>query len=130
MNSYDLLIQQLDQFIRKFYLSKILKGMLLFVASVLSLYLILSLGEFAFYFPSWLRWICAVGFVGSSIFTLINWILIPLFQYLKIGKVLSHQEAAKIIGQHFPEVKDKLLNILQLINIFRYIKSLFKILPK
>jgi hypothetical protein len=30
------------------------------------------------------------------------------------GKVISHEQAAQIIGQHFTDVKDKLLNILQL----------------
>lgn len=114
MNSYDTLIQQLDQFIRKFYLSKMVKGLLLFVASVLSVYLLLSIGEFAFYFSTTLRWILSIGFILLSLFSLVYWVLIPLSNYLKIGKILSHQEAAKIIGQHFPEVKDKLLNILQL----------------
>jgi len=32
----------------------------------------------------------------------------------KIGKALSHEQAAEIIGRHFPEISDKLLNILQL----------------
>jgi len=32
----------------------------------------------------------------------------------KLGKVLSYEEAANIIGSHFPEVSDKLLNTLQL----------------
>lgn len=114
MNTYESLIQHLDDFIRKYYLSKMVKGSLLFIASVVSIYLLLSLGEFTFYFPQWLRWILSSGFLGISILSLIYWVLIPLSKYLKIGKVISHQEAAKIIGQHFPEVKDKLLNILQL----------------
>ncbi|MBO5843952.1 MAG: hypothetical protein J6Q96_03695, partial [Bacteroidales bacterium] len=33
---------------------------------------------------------------------------------LNIGKTISHEDAAKIIGKHFPEVADKLLNLLQL----------------
>lgn len=38
----------------------------------------------------------------------------PLIHYLKLGKQISHEQAATIIGKHFTDVKDKLLNILQL----------------
>jgi hypothetical protein len=34
--------------------------------------------------------------------------------YFHLGKVISHEQAANIIGNHFADVKDKLLNILQL----------------
>lgn len=33
---------------------------------------------------------------------------------MKLGEIISHKEAANIIGKHFPNVKDKLLNTLQL----------------
>ena len=32
----------------------------------------------------------------------------------RLGKQISHEQAANIIGKHFPEISDKLLNILQL----------------
>jgi hypothetical protein len=111
---YETLIAQLDQFIRKFYLSKIFKGILLFSGSIITLYLLLSIGEFAFYFPSWLRWILVISFLGIALLSMINWMLIPLSKYLKISNGLSYEQAAQIIGQHFTEVQDKLLNILQL----------------
>lgn len=37
-----------------------------------------------------------------------------MLHYFKLGKLISHEEAAKIIGTHFTDVKDKLLNVLQL----------------
>ncbi|RYZ94184.1 MAG: hypothetical protein EOP47_28320, partial [Sphingobacteriaceae bacterium] len=48
---------------------------------------------------------------------LIGWLIIPsLLAWLKVGKTLTHDEAAKIIGRHFNNVNDKLLNTLQLKN--------------
>jgi hypothetical protein len=41
-------------------------------------------------------------------------IIIPLFKTWKLGKTLSYEQAATIIGNHFAEIKDKLLNTLQL----------------
>ncbi|OFY17422.1 MAG: hypothetical protein A2X02_00810 [Bacteroidetes bacterium GWF2_29_10] len=37
-----------------------------------------------------------------------------MFKLFKIGKCISHNQAAEIIGNHFEEVQDKLINILQL----------------
>ncbi|MCF0206919.1 MAG: hypothetical protein HUK15_05775, partial [Bacteroidales bacterium] len=41
-------------------------------------------------------------------------ILVPLLKLMKIGKRLSYTEASKILGEHFPEVADKLQNTLEL----------------
>lgn len=51
--------------------------------------------------------------VGS--FSFIRYILFPLFKLYGISKNrLSHNEAAGIIGSHFSEIKDKLINAMQL----------------
>jgi hypothetical protein len=42
------------------------------------------------------------------------WVFRPLLHYFQLGRLISHEEAAKIIGTHFTDVKDKLLNVLQL----------------
>ena len=39
---------------------------------------------------------------------------IPLKGLYRLGKSLSHYEAAKIIGEHFSDIEDKLTNLLQL----------------
>ena len=36
-------------------------------------------------------------------------LLSPLLKLLRLGAIISHEEASKIIGEHFPEIKDKLL---------------------
>ncbi|MCK9421092.1 MAG: hypothetical protein M0Q38_00650 [Bacteroidales bacterium] len=41
--------------------------------------------------------------------------MIPLFQLLKIGRFISYDQAAEIIGDHFIDIQDKLINTLQLI---------------
>ena len=37
-----------------------------------------------------------------------------MFKLIGLQKGISFKEASKIIGNHFPEVQDKLLNVLQL----------------
>ncbi|MCO5248779.1 MAG: hypothetical protein M9887_07530 [Chitinophagales bacterium] len=114
MNTYEAVIEQLEQFIRKYYLSKMVKGLLLCLASVVAIYLLVSMGEYLFYFPSWLKWSLLLGFFSFSAYALVAWVLLPASKYFKIGQTLSYVQAAQIIRQHFPLMEDKLLNILQL----------------
>ena len=114
MNQYEQLIARLDAFIRRFYTNKLIRGVLLFLAAALAYYLLVSLGEYYFYFPSWVRFSLLGIFISVGGFALVWLIIIPLLQTQKLGKVISHEKAAQIIGNHFPDVQDKLLNVLQL----------------
>jgi len=114
MNNYELLISKLDAFIRKYYANKLLKGTLVFLTSFLLFVLTVTVSEYYLYMPVWLRTTIAVLFVVSAMAALTAWIIIPLTKMAKLGKVISHEQAATIIGSHFTDVSDKLLNILQL----------------
>ena len=116
MNNYTLLIQRLDVFIRKFYTNQLVRGLILFFASLLALYLVLSVSEYYLYFSSTVRTALVTLFLLIAAVSLIVWVLIPLFKTFRLGKVISHEKAAEIVGTHFPNVSDKLLNVLQLKN--------------
>jgi hypothetical protein len=91
-----------------------LRGILYWTGLVLSVYLLMTLTEFRAYFRPEFK-IALVGiFMAVSVFSALTWIIRPLLSYLKLGKRISHEQAASIIGAHFPDVRDKLVNILQL----------------
>ena len=113
-SSYDLLIQRLDQFIRKFYLNKLIRGLLYSVGLIIAAFLIINILEHYFYFDKGIRKVMFFGFILSSAVALFFWVINPLMKYFSLGKTISHEQAANIIGDHFSDVKDKLLNILQL----------------
>jgi hypothetical protein len=113
-NNYELLISKLDRFIRKYYFNQILKGTLYSIGLIIGLYLIVSGSEYYFYFPSIVRKFLFFGFLLTSVIVLSKWILIPVFHLFKIGKRISHEQASLVIGQHFTNVEDRLLNVLQL----------------
>ncbi len=112
--NYDILIKKLDQFIRKYYINKLIKGSLYTIALIIGLFVLFNLLEYYYYFDKGVRKIFFFSFIGASLFSLGYWVLLPLSNYFKLGKVISHYQAADIIGKHFTNVKDKLLNILQL----------------
>ncbi|MBU6324386.1 MAG: hypothetical protein KJS92_02770 [Bacteroidetes bacterium] len=110
----DFLIQRLDAFIRKYYRNQLLRGALFSLALLGSAFILLSLSEFFGRFPTAIRAVLFFGFVGMSGYVLLRYIITPLLKLYRIGKVISYEEAALIVGRHFPEVSDKLLNTLQL----------------
>lgn len=114
---YNLLIQKLDQFIRKYYKNKMIRGAIYGLALILATYLLVILleyfGRFSILMRTFLFWL----FIASASFVLIRFFIIPLSKMFRLGKVISHTQAAEIIGRHFPNVQDKLLNTLQLKNL-------------
>lgn len=114
MSHYDLLLKKLDAFIRKYYANQLLRGGLIFAACLLIYLLLITVGEYYFYFSIQVKWTLLVFLFSVGLLSLIFWMIIPLFKMQQLGKVISKEQAALIVGSFFPEVKDKLLNVLQL----------------
>lgn len=108
------IISKLDAFIRKYYLNRLVRGVLLGTGLLLAIFLLFSLGEYFGHFPTSVRAILFWSFVAALAIVMWFWIITPLARMNKLGPVISYEEAARIIGRHFGEVEDKLLNLLQL----------------
>lgn len=106
--------QKLEAFIRKYHLNDILRGTILFVSIGILYFLLTLLIEYFLWLPSVGRMILFWSFIVVEVALLYRWILLPLSKLLKLRKGISYENAAILIGNHFPEVSDKLLNALQL----------------
>jgi hypothetical protein len=113
-DNYNLLLQKLRDFKRKYYRNEILKGVIYFSATFLLSYLLVTVLEYFGRFDSIVRAVLFYAFLGTNLFILTRYIIIPLLSLLELRKSLSETQAAQIIGRHFGEVQDKLLNTLQL----------------
>lgn len=110
----NILLLKLDEFIRKYYKNQLIKGFLYTSGLLIAAFLFLVIAEYYVQFAIGIRTFLFYGFVLLSSFVIAKYIALPLTKLYKIGKVLSYQEAANIIGQHFSSVNDKLINTLQL----------------
>ena len=110
----DLLKHKLESFIRKYYKNQIIKGLIYSVALILGAYLVVTVSEYFGNFGKGIRTFFFYTLIGGSLLILGKYIIIPLTRLLKIGQSLSYEQASEIVGNHFPDVKDKLLNTLQL----------------
>lgn len=114
MDNFKNIRAKLQAFIKKYYFNELIKGLLLFF-SIGVLYFIFTL------FVEYFLWLKPIGrsllfwlFVFVEVALFVGYIVFPITQILGLKKGISEVEASKIIGNHFTEVKDKLLNMLQL----------------
>ncbi len=114
MSQFNNIQQKLNQFTRKYYTNELLKGTILFLSlGVLYLFFVLFLEYFLWLKPT-ARTLLFWTFILVEAFLFFKFIVLPTFKLIGFRKGISLQESSKIIGSHFPEVEDKLLNILQL----------------
>jgi len=112
--NYEHLIGKINVFIRKYYFNNFLRGLIFLGAGLFSAYLIITIGEYFGNFSVLFRTMLFYFFIVLNL-SLICWLIVPsLLAWLKVGKTLTHDQAAEIIGKHFTDVNDKLLNTLQL----------------
>lgn len=114
LSNYQSLIQKLDEFIRKYYKNQFLRGLIYSVGLLLLFYITVTVIEYYAHFNTTVRTVLFYAFIVSGLFVLAKYIALPLTKLYKFGKIISYQEAANIIGKHFTDVQDKLLNTLQL----------------
>jgi len=113
-NSYTMLVQRIEEYKKRYFQNQLVKGVLFFVALLGSGYLLINTAEFVGRFSSTGRGILFFGFLLTILTGLYLLVLRPLMSLYGLNKPLSNDEAAKQIGQFFPEIGDKLLNTLQL----------------
>ena len=114
MKGYNNIEKKLHQFISKYYTNELIKGGILFLSlGVLYLFFTLFLEYFLWLKPT-ARTLLFWVFILVELFLVFRFILLPIFKLIGLQKGISLKESSRIIGNYFPEVKDKLLNVLQL----------------
>lgn len=110
----EVLLEKLDAFTRKYYKNRLIRGLIWFVAGAASIFLLTSFLEYIGNFSSAVRTVLFWAFILFNVIVLGNFVVIPLMKLYRLGDRIDHEQAAVIVGQHFPDIKDKLLNTLQL----------------
>jgi hypothetical protein len=116
LEAKSIIFDKLERFIKKFYTNELIKGIILFVGLGLLYFIVTLLIEYFLWLPTSGRTILFWLFVAVELFLLIRFIAFPLFKLFKFQQGINYQQASAIIGNHFTEVQDKLLNFLQLID--------------
>lgn len=114
MDIFNRIEQKLQLFSKKYYTNKLIKGSIIFISlGFIYLFFTLFIEHFLWLKPN-ARTLLFWLFIIVELFLFFKFICFPIFKIIGLQKGISFEEASKIIGNHFPEVQDKLLNLLQL----------------
>jgi len=100
-------------FKRKYYLNLFIRGAILMPAILLGYFLVASILEYSLWLDRPTRLIILALFFILVAFCIFNFLRKPVTWWIN-KKGLGEEESAKIIGNYFPTVADRLLNIIQL----------------
>ncbi len=115
--NFNILVNKLNHFRIRYYTFKLLKGIIITIFLLLVLFTMFSVIEYMVYLPSGARKIVFFGFIVFGGLISLQFILIPLLRLLHVLKPIGLKSSSVIIQKHFTEIKDKLLNIIELSEI-------------
>lgn len=113
-SAYNEIIKKLERFRKKEFKVLSVYGIQIAVLAVLSVFFILTLIELFTRSSSSVRTVFFILFLLTSLISLVALVVIPLLKYLKVIGRQDYNFVAKQVGENFPDVKDELLNVLQL----------------
>ena len=112
----NVLLDKIESFIKKFYLNKLIQGCLIGSVLLIASFLIINTIEYFSWSSSKIRLILLISLITLFSIVVCFYFIVPLFNLIRFRKKMSNEQAAVLIGKFFPEIKDKLLNTLQLTN--------------
>jgi hypothetical protein len=120
----DTIKKQLQDFVLRYYRVRLFRGLLLLLAIGISVFMLVATLEYYGRFNTPIRallfffLVFVVGYIG------VTRVVKPLLaMYFRNEKHLNVQHASQMIGKHFPEIGDKLLNALQLEEQYGYVNN-------
>ena len=106
-NNQEYIRQKIKEFVRKYYLNKLLRGAIFFVFITLLVFIIYSVLEYFSYFSTTVRTVLFYSYIALFLLTFVFYILIPVAKILGLGKQLTKEQIANIIGKHFPRSEER-----------------------
>jgi len=105
---------RLDAFVRKYHRNEMMRGALILAASLPVSWLVVLGLEAVGRFGMVVRTALFYLFLATVVTVTVRYLILPGLRLLRLRSGLGHAQAARIIGRHFPDIEDRLLNTLQL----------------
>jgi hypothetical protein len=112
----DKIRENIDAFRRRYYLNLFLRGLLLTLTILFGYFLLAALLEYALWLAPWGRFIIVLSFLVIAVYCVYRFLKEPLRFWIS-QKGMGDEQSARLIGNFFPDIKDRLVNLIQLIGI-------------
>ncbi|GAB4409070.1 MAG: hypothetical protein OHK0039_12570 [Bacteroidia bacterium] len=113
-HNQEVLDQRIRDFRRKYYVDRILRGSLVLGILISSILFVALLSEGLFGFSSGVRTFMVYSLAAVFVGVLGYMVVWPVAQLLRMARGLSDFQIADMVRRYFPEINDKLINLLQL----------------
>jgi hypothetical protein len=113
-NNFDIIKSKLKEYQQKYYSNELFKALFLSAAILLAAFFVLNTLEFFGHFGTTVRAMLFTSFFAVFLYVFLAKLWKPISYFASSKKPLSDTDFAQQIGNFFPEIKDKLLNSLQL----------------
>ena len=113
--SIDNVINRLEEFSRSYHRSLIFRGLASCLSVLLVFFIIICVIEYFSFLNPTFRKIIFWTYLSISAILIVKLVIIPILKlFLSKNSPNENKRVAKLIGQHFPEIEDRLINILEL----------------
>ena len=109
-------VDKLNTYIRKFYLYQLIRGLILFILLLIVYFSFVTCLEYFNYFDPKIKLIIVIITFLLTGLIFIYFIIRPLIKLFGIGKRLSYYDVSSLLSKTYPEIKDKLINVVELAN--------------
>ncbi len=114
MDNFQIINNKLEKFIKKYYFNELIRGIILFFSIGVLYFLITVFVEHFLWLSITGRTILFWLFILFETSLFVQFICFPIAKLFGLKDGINYLKASNIIGNHFPDVNDKLLNLIQL----------------
>lgn len=114
LKGFHSILDKLHRFISKYYINALIKGILLFIAVGVTYWMLIMSLEHWLWLDSNGRLMLFICFLAVELLLMYRFIIVPLGHLMRLRRGIDEKHASRIIGNHFPNVGDRLLNLLEL----------------
>lgn len=114
MEQFNSILHNLESFIKRYHFSALIRGLLLFFGLGLLYAIFWTFIEHLFWLSKMGRFFVFWSLIIVEGLMFYRLVLIPILKYFDVRRGISHEDAAVLVGEFFPEISDKLLNAIQL----------------
>ncbi len=113
-NNYKQFVDKLNSYIKKFYFYQLIRGLILFLVVALVYFVFVSTLEYFNFFNPNVKLLIVVFTLILTFFIFIYFLVIPIVKLIGLGKRLNYYDVSSLVNKTYPEIRDRLINIVEL----------------
>ena len=108
--------EKIGSFRSRYYKNLFLRGSLLTLTILFLYFLLAALIEYGLWLAPWARFVIVLSFFATTAYCIYKFLKEPI-QFWIAKRGMGDEQSARLIGDFFPGIKDRLVNLIQLVRV-------------